>query len=100
MTDYTAHEIEEAVEAITDWASEENEWLGESASAIWGELKYGAEIKSGLLLRGERVPVEKIASHGGMGQGDEIWVVVKVGDQLFQKDVCSTPHALWFRLGR
>lgn len=77
MSDYTPAEIEEAV----------NDWEG------WGELKWQKDgAKETLTLRGEVIEVEKIDDFGGEGQGDSIWVVIKVGDQLFRKDGYYLSH--------
>lgn len=43
-------------------------------------------FKQEVILRSETVEAEKIASdEGGEGHGEDIWVVVKAGTQLFEK---------------
>ena len=33
-----------------------------------------------------------VKRHGGMGQGDSIWVVLRIGDQLFKKEGYYASH--------
>lgn len=71
MSDYTKQEIENAMNDADGWSE-------------FHYLSNGA-LES-MELRGEHVDAEKVASYGGEGYGDEIWVVLKVGDQLFRKE--------------
>jgi hypothetical protein len=81
MTNYTAREVEQAIE-------------GHDYFDGWGEIKWSNEgdVALEIPLNGETVPVTKVASFGGEGQGDEIWVVVQVGTQLFRKDGYYASH--------
>lgn len=88
MSDYTANEVEAAIEALIDGGDKENE-DGEEYS--WSELAYG-DVPETLSLRGEDVPVTHVIQVGGEGQGDEIWFVIQVGDQLFRKDGYYASH--------
>jgi hypothetical protein len=52
----------------------------------WEALSDGYGPKT-LTIRGEDVPVERLDGVPGReGGGEDIWVVIKVGDQLFRKD--------------
>lgn len=70
---YVPAEIEAAVEADSSWYLEKGQ---------------GATIT----LRGESVAIEAVDTFGGEGQGDDIWVVVRVGDQLFKKSGYYASH--------
>lgn len=74
MSDYTAAEVETAVEAAI-----------EADVLEWRELEdKGAE--NTIILRGESIKVETVADdRGGEGHGEDIWFVIRVGDQLFEK---------------
>jgi hypothetical protein len=78
---YTAREVEHAVEEHDDFDG-------------WGEIKWTntGDVALTVTLNGESVDVTKVADYGGEGQGDEIWVVVQVGDQLFRKDGYYASH--------
>lgn len=90
MTDYTPDEIEEALDALSEDAedNEESEFYGEN---MWGMI-YDGDGPDTLSLRGEDIPLEHVARYGGEGQGDEFWVVIKLGDQLFKKDGWYASH--------
>jgi hypothetical protein len=78
---YTATQIESAIEGSIDFDG-------------WGEVKYNGNGDKVLdiTLDGETVPVTKVDSFGGEGMGEEIWVVVQVGDQYFEKDGYYASH--------
>jgi hypothetical protein len=82
MTDYTAAEVEAAIDAGDD-AGEFEKW-------------YDFEDKGSkniLTLRGEEIEVETIADDcGGEGHGENVWLVIKVGDQLFEKTGYYASH--------
>ncbi len=67
---FTAQQIKDAIE--TDWEGDESEFY------------YCVEDKAELPSLG--VVATGVDNYGGEGQGDELWVVFKVGDQLFEKD--------------
>lgn len=99
-TDYTVKEVEKALLPYvgqSDWSEDLTEEEEEAASNAdgWFELKYklkgqylgeGESQLTHFTIRGEQVPVEFVANFGGEGQGDDLWIVFKVGDQLFRKD--------------
>jgi len=72
---YTPQQIEEAV--------------GETDGG-WGEIKY--EDKGTLVIDGVTVPFVTADEFGGEGHGDEAWVVIKVGNQLFRKEGYYASH--------
>lgn len=86
MTDYTAREIDDAVIALQD---EDADYYDEEST--WGSIAYGDGPKA-LPLRGQMVPLVLVKQEGGQGQGDEIWCVVKIGDQLFRKEGYYASH--------
>jgi hypothetical protein len=79
VTDYTAAEIEAAAELLGD---------------DWETLQYAGRYSTDdtIVLRGEPVKIEHVAGAGGEGEGDSIWFVTKVGDQLFRKDGYYASH--------
>jgi hypothetical protein len=81
MSDYTRTEVNRAVE-VSAAANE--------GDCGWDFIGYGEDVT--LTLRGEEVPVEYIARHGGMGEGDDIWVVFRLGTQLFKKSGYYASH--------
>lgn len=93
MTDYTAAEVEEALDALLGLAYNEDEDEPEEGEVDgWDELEYALKGRYGhtkltsIILRGEPAPIEYVADFGGQGQGDDLWLVIKVGDQLFRKE--------------
>jgi hypothetical protein len=69
VPDYTAAEIDSAV----------------TEDGLWDELDY---VKTApVTLRGEDVQVKFVAGEtGGEGSAEDIWLVIKVGDQYFRKE--------------
>ena len=60
--------------------------VGDDEYFSWSEVRYGGyEFEDGTKL-------EHVDSHGGEGEGDEAWVVFRVGDQLFMKTGYYTSH--------
>lgn len=109
MSDYTKDEVERAllpyVGGYFDDMTEEEEAAAELHDSEDGEGwdgleyklkgKYLSEGESALTqvtIRGERAPISFVADFGGQGQGDEIWIVFKVGDQLFRKEGYYASH--------
>lgn len=85
MTDYTAEEIDAAIDSLQD---EDSESYDDSS---WGSMAYGDGPET-LMLRGETVPLVHVIQEGGEGQGDEIWFVFRVGTQLFRKEGYYASH--------
>lgn len=82
MSDYTATEIQAAVEAIEE--DENSEYYYAGTSEIWEGISDGNGLKE-LVLRGETVPVTRVdGKRGRGGGGEDIFVVVQVGDQFFE----------------
>lgn len=78
---YTAEEVERAV--ILD----DDGWY-EVGNRHWETKEYPT-----LRLRGKDVEVKRIADFGGgEGQGEQTWVVIQVGSQLFRKDGFYQSH--------
>lgn len=74
MSDYTAVEVEAAIEA---------------ADLTWDDLSCGSET---FKLRGESVETESVADWGGEDEGSNRGFVFKIGDQLFRKDGYYASH--------
>lgn len=36
-------------------------------------------------VKGQEISAERVSSFGGEGQGDDLWIVIKIGDQFFKK---------------
>lgn len=87
MSDYTAREIEEAFAAAADIE-------GHALEEGWGELAYYDDgYSTTITLRGEDAHIVMVESKPGReGGGEDIYVVVKVGDQFFQKDGFYASH--------
>jgi hypothetical protein len=87
MSDYTAREIEEAVSAAADVE-------GHSLEEGWGDLAYQDDgYTATISLRGEDVQLEMIDSKPGReGGGEDLYIVVKVGDQFFEKTGYYASH--------
>jgi len=79
MSDYTPAEIEAAFENDEDG---------------WGEVAYSNDgSKSTVTLRGASVQVEKVGGKApGEGGGEEVSVVIRAGDQLFEKSGYYASH--------
>lgn len=73
---YTAYEIEEKINEHQEKHPEDFEY-----GNPYKEIKYGDLSEIDGLGK-----IELIDEFGGEGQGDDYWVVFKVGDQLFRKD--------------
>lgn len=60
----------------------------------WDEVKWEADGATvfHLTLDDVKVPVVKIEDRGGEGQGDEAWIVVRVGTQYFKVDGYYASH--------
>lgn len=80
---YTAKEVEEKIEAY----QESGDYDGDYSGGIYCDLKDGGYYAEGKSIE---VPglgtLEYVEDYGGEGQGDDYWVVFKVGNQLFRKD--------------
>lgn len=88
MSNYAESDVESAIEG------RENEELDEWFEG-WGEIKYanlGSVVMHIDIAGDTNVPVTKVASFGGEGQGDSLWVVVQVGTQLFRKSGYYASH--------
>lgn len=73
---FTVPEIEEAISK-----QEENFDGGGYGGNIYENIKYGEDVEV------EGLPkIELVEEFGGEGQGDDYWVVFKVGDQFFKKN--------------
>lgn len=88
MSDYTSKEVEAAVVALSEDESEGNEWQDEN---VWSEIAYG-DGPDTLTLRGEEVPLVHVTQVGGSGEGENIWCVFQLGDQLFRKEGYYASH--------
>ena len=71
MTHYTAAEVQEAANRA-------------------GDFEWGYEAS--MTLRGESVPIDWVASTGGMDEGSNASEVFKIGDQLFMKSGYYASH--------
>ena len=60
----------------------------------WSELKYNIRYHNSntIYLRDEPVTFSIEDEYGGSGQGEEAWVVVRVGDQLFRQQGWYASH--------
>lgn len=79
---YNAREVEEAIESTRDFYD-------------WDEVRWvnNGDVALYIDVAGEtHVPVTTIDSFGGEGQGDSMWVVVKVGSQFFRKNGYYASH--------
>lgn len=74
MSDFTAKEVEEKIEAVID------DWYDIENLEGWGDRENETLEVEGLGT------IEFVESFGGEGQGDSLWVVFKIGDRYFQKD--------------
>lgn len=89
MSDYTAAEIEEATQKYRQYSSYSQGWVEEDGG-FWHEVGYS---RTKIILRGEEVEVECVEDFGGgEGSGEERWVVVQIGDQLFRKTGWYASH--------
>lgn len=76
MSDYTAAEVEAALQPLVDDES-------------WYVLE---ETGQSVELRGEKVEIVPVANYGGEGKGEERWVVARIGTQFFRKDGYYASH--------
>lgn len=79
MSDYIAAEVQAAIEQSI-----------EAMGGDWGDFDDCGVQE--ITLRGETVEVHPVASYGGEGMGNDIWFVVRIGDQLFEKDGYYASH--------
>ena len=81
MTDFSARQVETAIEAHEEFGN-------------WSEVKYASKdsVVFDVEIDGIDWPVTKVDGFGGEGQGDEIWVVVSVGTQTFRKEGYYDSH--------
>jgi hypothetical protein len=81
MTHYTFGQVERAIEHNPDFDG-------------WDEAEYAADgtVVLSISVDGETLPVTKVDGFGGEGKGEDIWVVVQVGDQLFRKNGYYASH--------
>ena len=92
MTDYTVAEVKDAIDA---YSVEVDVHGGGTYTAEWdwNEVDYQDEKYNVLILRGEKVPFEVTESDtGGEGHGEYVFIVIKVGDQLFRKEGYYASH--------
>jgi hypothetical protein len=75
MPDYTARQIKQAIE---------------DSDYRWYDLSYC--VHSIIPIDGVAVGVTLVDQEGGEGQGEHIWFVIKIGDQLFRKEGYYTSH--------
>lgn len=99
MSDYTAEEVEAAVEPLleeaADWDELEDllkgspEWTGGGSGTVYPAVPGHTHIE----VNGEQAPIEVVEDHGGgEGSGEARWVVIKVGTQYFKKDGYYASH--------
>lgn len=88
MSDYTSEEIEVAV---TGFYNDTTEEFIEGIEESWSEIAYGDGPET-LTLRGEEVPLVHVTQVGGQGEGENIWCVFQLGDQLFRKEGYYASH--------
>jgi hypothetical protein len=81
MSNFTESEVEAAIESNPDFGG-------------WAEFKWSTtgRVLLHVSLHGETLPVTKVDDFGGEGQGDDIWVVIRVGTQLFEKSGYYASH--------
>lgn len=97
MSNYTPEEVEAGLEPHLEdgWAELEGFLKGTEAwYSPWSDTHHEAiPPVTHIEVRGEQVPVEFVASDtGGEGHGESVWVVVKIGDQLFRKPGYYASH--------
>lgn len=81
---FTAEQVQAAVEAEgTRWGGSMNEFEYAITDGVWNTATRQYD-RSQVTLFG--LPVEMVAQHGGEGEGDSYWFVIKLGDQLFKFD--------------
>lgn len=62
-----------------------------SSSEFFSELQYGSDSYT-ISIDGVDYKPEKVDDYGGMDMGSELWVVFKIGDQLFKKSGWYASH--------
>jgi hypothetical protein len=94
---YTPEQIEAAINE--GWLSKSRYSDTDYEESGWDGLSYGHDApdnKVTLTLQdgsGDTFELEVVeAEPGGEGHGEEVWIVVKVGDQLFKKDGYYASH--------
>lgn len=96
MSTYTAEQVEQAIESANEdegWYDAEY-WTPAGTYPNWrGEPVEQEDKRLKIDIDGTTEYVEyvdgKLPAEGG---GEEVWVVVKVGDQLFRKDGYYASH--------
>lgn len=82
------------VEAALD-ARFEGEIEDESCLESWDELAWAVKDEKGetLTVNGEKYPLTVVEEDtGGEGHGEYVFVVIRVGDQLFRKEGYYASH--------
>lgn len=84
----TAQQVQNAIE-VENGGSLSYSWSNGTDNNVesyefYGHLNYEKDGAT-LLVEGVEYPVERVDSYGGMDMGTELWVVFKIGDQLFKK---------------
>lgn len=90
---FTAKEVQDAISAFEDSDEfEDDGW----ESGILHELKGEGRYNHSDDPYSKEVPglgkLEFVDDYGGEGQGDDYWVVFKVGDQYFRQDGWYASH--------
>lgn len=83
----TAAQVEQAVNEERVRIDEDFVGGGE----FWSELKYGSGDYV-LVIDDVEYPAVYVESYGGMDKGSDIWVVFKLGEQLFKKSGFYASH--------
>lgn len=90
MAKLNAYDVEAALDARFDGDIED-----ESCLESWDELDWILRdgTRETLTVNGEKYDLELVeADTGGEGHGEYVFVVVKVGDQLFRKEGYYASH--------
>jgi hypothetical protein len=90
----TAEQVEAAINAGHLRYGEDTSYeeYGEDAAAeFWSELKYKSDRYT-VIVDGVDYKAEHVDSYGGMDKGSDIWVVFRLGDQLFKKSGFYASH--------
>lgn len=77
---FTVKEVEDAINKWEEKDQEENP--NSYYDGVYDRLKWGEELEE---IEGLG-KLEYVDDYGGEGQGDDYWVVFKVGDQFFRKN--------------
>lgn len=87
----TAHDVEYAINSDEGIRYESDPESLIDSGEFWSELKYESDRYS-VVVDGVEYKATHVESRGGMDQGSDIWVVFRLGDQLFKKSGFYASH--------